>query len=291
MWRFLPNAVYCFNYHRIGDEEKSLFDPNVFSCTAEVFEQHLEFYNQEFTVISVEQLIDKIEANEVIDKKYAVITFDDGYIDNYTVAFPLLKKHQTPAAFYIATDYLDEPHIPWWDEVAWLVRHSNINTIKLKSWQKPVDISKGSIVHKVRAVLREIKQEQERTMADKIAELEVICQCRMPEDLRASSLFMNWQQAKEMSDNNMHIGSHTLSHTILSHLSEAVQETEITKSKAKIEAFLKKETTSIAYPVGGKNAFTTTTQALAKKANNNFIINLEFFTQCYCFVIIQNKSI
>jgi len=267
MWPLLPNGVYCFNYHRIGDEDSSLFDPNVFSCTAELFEQHVEFYNQAFTVISIEQLITKIEANEKIEKKYAIITFDDGYIDNYDIAFPILKKHKTPAAFYIATDYVDEPHIPWWDEIAWLIRHSKVDSIQLKSWNEAVDISSGSIVNKVRAVLRVIKLDQDRTMADKIAELTNVCQCSIPDELRKTPLFINWEQANEMSDNGMHIGSHTLSHTILSHLPETGQKDEIVKSKMRIEAKLNKEVTSIAYPVGGRSAFTETTQKLAKEAS------------------------
>jgi peptidoglycan/xylan/chitin deacetylase (PgdA/CDA1 family) len=176
-------------------------------------------------------------------------------------------KHKTPAAFYIATDYLDYPHIPWWDEIAWLIRHSKVNTIQLKSWDNAVDISTGSIVNKVRAVLRVIKLEQDRTMEDKIMELASICQCSMSDELRATPLFINWEQAKEMSENGMHIGSHTLSHSILSHLSAEEQTNEMTQSKAKIEAFLNKEVTSIAYPVGGKSAFTQTTQQLAKKAD------------------------
>jgi peptidoglycan/xylan/chitin deacetylase (PgdA/CDA1 family) len=267
MWPLLPNGVYCFNYHRIGDEDKCLFDPNVFSCTAEQFEKHIKFYNQSFTVISIEQLITKIEANITIDKKYAIITFDDGYIDNYAIAFPILKKYQTPAAFYIATDYLDEPHIPWWDEIAWLIRHSKVNSVQLKSWNKAVDISTGLIADIVRAVLRVIKLEKDRTMADKIAELANICQCNMPDELRNTPLFINWDQAKEMSDNGMHIGSHTLSHTILSHLPETSQANEIIKSKKRIEARLNKEVTSIAYPVGGRTAFTETTQKLTQEAN------------------------
>ena len=267
MWPLLPNGVYCFNYHRIGDENKSIFDPNVFSCTAEKFEQHVKFYNDAFTVISIEQLIEKMEADQIIDKKYALITFDDGYIDNYSVAYPILKKHNTPAAFYIATDYLDEPHVPWWDEIAWLVRHSKVNSIQLSTWDKAIDISVGTIVEKVRSVLRVIKQEQTRTMADKITELENICQCNMPDVIRNTPLFISWQQAKEMADNGMHIGSHTLSHTILSHLSTEEQATEIIKSKIKIEACLNKEVTSIAYPVGGQSAFTEKTQQLAKEAD------------------------
>lgn len=267
MWPLLPNGIYCLNYHRIGNEDKSQFDPNVFSCTAEMFEQHIIFYNKEFVVISVEQLIEKIENNQAIDKKYALITFDDGYIDNYSVAYPLLKKHKTPAAFYIATNYLDEPHIPWWDEIAWLIRHSQVSKIQLKNWPQAVDISSSPIIEQVRSVLRIIKQDQSRTMAEKINELESICRCKMPDEIRNTQLFFNWQQAKEMANNGMHIGSHTLSHNILSHLTEEQQQIEMSQSKEKIESYIEKEVTSIAYPVGGKSAFTQQTQSLAKQAN------------------------
>jgi len=267
MWPLMPNGIYCFNYHRIGDEEKSVFDPNVFSCTQEQFEQHIQFYNTEFTVISVEQLIEFYHQNKLIDKKYALITFDDGYIDNYEIAFPILKKHQTPAAFYIATNYLDNPHIPWWDEIAWIIRHSNTLEIQLSNWTESIDISKGTTIEKVRAVLKKIKQDKNRTMKEKITELEGVCSAKMPDDIKQSQLFVNWQQIKEMSDNGMHIGSHTMSHNILSHLDEAQQKQEIESSKSKLEQHLEKTITSIAYPVGGSTAFTEKTQQLAKQAN------------------------
>lgn len=266
MWPLLPNGIYCFNYHRIGDEEKSCFDPNVFSCTAENFEQHIKFYNKEFIVLSIEQLIEKIENNQILDKKYALITFDDGYIDNYEVAYPLLKKYQTPAAFYIATNYLDTPHIPWWDEIAWIIRTTKVEHIQLSNWSQSVSIASGSIIDKIRAVLKVIKQDQSRTMTDKITELAKICQCEMPDSLRNTPLFFNWAQAKEMSDNGMHIGSHTMSHNILSHLSAAEQTREINQSKSLIEQQLQKEVTSIAYPVGGRSAFTELTQKIAQQA-------------------------
>lgn len=266
-WPMLANGIYCFNYHRIGSQKESIFDPNLFSCTVEQFEQHIIFFNKEFTIISVDQLIEKMEDNKPIDKKYAVLTFDDGYIDNYLIAFPILKKHTTPAAFYITTDYIDSPHIPWWDEIAWIIRHTKVTHIKISNWDETIDISLGSIVQKVNSVLKVVKQDKSRTMADKIYELENICQCSMPNDIKNTQLFVNWLQIKEMSDNNMHIGSHSLSHNILSHLSEEQQKLEITKSKEKIEMHIEKKVTSIAYPVGGKLSFTQQTQKLVEQAN------------------------
>lgn len=269
MWPLLPNGVYCFNYHRIGDEGKSQFDPNVFSCTAEQFEQHVKFYNTNFTVISIEQLIEKFDTHNdsPIDKKYAVITFDDGYIDNYSIAFPILKKYNTAAAFYIVTGYLENSYIPWWDEIAWIVRHSNKTIIKLSNWPNEIDISTGTTTEKVRNILREIKIDCSLSMAEKITELKAACQCDIPEKIRKSQLFVNWKQITEMSDNGMHIGSHSMSHNILSHLTTQEQEHEVSQSKLRIEKKLNKEITSFAYPVGNKSSFTKHTIKATKAAN------------------------
>lgn len=266
MWPMLPNGIYCFNYHRIGDEATSQFDPNIFSCTAEQFEQHIKFYKAEFTVISVDELIIKMNSNDPMDKKYAVITFDDGYIDNYSIAFPILKKHNCTAAFYIATGYVNSPQIPWWDEIAWIIRHCNKKSIQLSNWPKPIDISTGTIIEKIRAILREFKLDESRSMADKITELETICQCQFNEQIKETQLFINWQQIKEMSENGMHIGSHSMSHNILSHLSVQEQTLELQQSKIELEQQLNEKITSLAYPVGNSTSFSEDTMNVAKEA-------------------------
>jgi peptidoglycan/xylan/chitin deacetylase (PgdA/CDA1 family) len=266
MWPHLSNGVYCFNYHRIGDEGKGIFDPNVYSCTAELFEQHVVFYKEAFTVISMEQLIEKIKANQIIDKKYAVITFDDGYVDNYSVAFPILKKHSVPAAFYIVTNYLDDVHIPWWDEIAWLIRNSKNNKIQLGNWLNPINLSKGPISSHIQEALRRIKQDKVMSIESIISELESICLCKIPKNIREKNLFVSWKQVNEMANNGMHIGSHTVNHNILSHLDDNQQENEIIHSKKIIEERTSKSVTTIAYPVGGEYTFNSTTESITKNA-------------------------
>jgi len=266
-WNNRTNGIYCFNYHRIGNANNTCFDPNIFSASELEFTKQLKFYQQHFKVISVDELLDMVKENKAIKHRYAIITFDDGYIDNYEIAYPILQQHGLSAAFYIATDYIDLPQIPWWDEIAWLVRHSKKTKIKLKGWSMSIDISKGTIKGSIQSILKLIKQEKNQTMTEKIKDLESYCQCKMPDNIRRSKLFLNWPQIKEMSENGMHIGSHTLSHRILSHLTEKEQHIELTQSKQKIEGCLNKKITTIAYPVGDKNTFTTATQKLARQAN------------------------
>ncbi len=75
LWHFKPNGLYCFNYHRIGDPNFTSYDPNVFSCTEELLEQHITFYKSNFDIISIEEL-DKISTSSTkFNHKFAIITF------------------------------------------------------------------------------------------------------------------------------------------------------------------------------------------------------------------------
>lgn len=267
LWPLLPNGIYCFNYHRVGNQDSNKFDPNIYSCTAEIFEEHLLFFKKEFHVISVDDMIIMKEQGFPIDKKYAVITFDDGYIDNYLIAYPLLKKHGLTAAFYIATDYVNSPTIPWWDHVGWIIRHSKKKVFKLSNWEEVINISALSISDAQRVILKILKADDQRSMKEKVAELESVTSCSMSQNSEQLSLFVNWEQVIEMSNAGMHIGSHTMSHQMLSHLNKDEQIFEIRESKKIIEEKIGKIVTSIAYPVGGLDSFGEDTVRYTKEAD------------------------
>ena len=106
------------NYLRIGDGRQSPFDRGLWSATAEAFDEQLAWIKKNYDVVSPADLPAAKSGRRVI------ITFDDGYRDNYTAAFPVLQRHGLPATFFVATGFIDEPRLPWWDEIAWMVRSS-----------------------------------------------------------------------------------------------------------------------------------------------------------------------
>lgn len=265
-WQRRPSGLYCFNYHRIGRAADSEFDPNVFSCSEERFAQHLAFYKQEFDVVSIEDLIRLQSENRKIKERLALITFDDGYIDNYLIAYPILKAAGVFASFFVSTDYIDKPEIPWWDEVGWIVRHAGARSIQLPHWPQPINVAHGSISARVRRLLKAVKQDNSLVMSEKLAQLKRLLQLENVSMPKSTELFMNWAQLKEMADHGMHIGSHTLSHNILSHLTAQQQLVELTQSKQRLDTMLERPAISLAYPVGGHNSFTPETQRLVQQA-------------------------
>ena len=205
-----------------------------------------------------------------------MITFDDGYYDNYSVAFPVLKKHKVPGIFFLATELVGSPIIPWWDEIAYLLRNSCGNSYQLPSSSNLYHLDEKNIDDTIRRIIFEAKR------LKNIAITQVVEHIRksFPDAYNSlgngkESLFMDWSDAIDMANNGMEIGSHTNSHQILSQLSDAEQKQEIATSKQIIEERLSREVVSIAYPVGRYHCFNEVTCNESELAGYKIAFNNE----------------
>ena len=266
-WLTRPNGLYCFNYHRIGDSTCAEFDPNVFSCTSEEFRKHLAFFKQHFTLVSIVQLKDIIEQKKSLDKRYALITFDDGYLDNYQQAYPILKSENVPAVFFIATDFIDQKSFPWWDEAAWIIKHININQSFIDFWQLPTEFLSADESDQIRQILALLKTESELSLQQKLIELNNFVDDKTKLEARKKSLFMSWDMLREVEKDGISIGSQTCSHPILSQLDESQQSLELTNSKQRLEQELNSPIHSFAYPVGNQECFNEITLKLMEDSD------------------------
>lgn len=250
-WNRLPNGVYAFNYHRIGDKEKTPYDRAIFSCTEFAFEQQITILKKHFKIINTIELARLIENNEMIKDRFAVITFDDGYLDNFTTALPILQKHQVTAVFYLTTTFLDSNQITWWDEIAYLLRKSEGKVYQLPSSPIKYILLKENIDHIIRKIMTDIKLSKNISVLAALEDIRIKFPLAKKELLtEAEQLFINWQQAEELLAYGMEIGSHTLTHPILSQVNSEQHKKEIIDSKSILEQRLNCEINSIAYPVG-----------------------------------------
>lgn len=89
-------------YHRVSDDGNS----SDITISTKNFEQQLLYLKKNFNIINLDRLVDIYLQNIRINKDTVAITFDDGYKDNYTDAYPILRKHNIPAAIFVATGYV-----------------------------------------------------------------------------------------------------------------------------------------------------------------------------------------
>jgi peptidoglycan/xylan/chitin deacetylase (PgdA/CDA1 family) len=252
------SGFVVLNYHRIGNTATNLMDPGVFSATAEQFERHLRFLKRDFDVI-VPQDIEGLPARG--RGNYTMITFDDGYRDNYELAYPVLKAQKLRAVFFLATGFLDRPRVSWWDEIAWMARKSPLKQIEAGGLIPRVvltGVQREEAITQLIAAYRHAEPGQEQRMF--LEELSAAAEVeRFPKN-RASSLWLTWDMVAEMRAGGMVIGGHSVHHPILSTLSRFDQELEISGCAAAIEQHLGEPMEYFSYPRGKPDAFNEETR-------------------------------
>lgn len=104
--------VTILAYHKVNNTGMSTLDVPVKN-----FEQQIEYLRtHKYSVISLDKLIDEIKGGTIL-KRAVVITFDDGCKDNYTFAYPILKKYNFPATIFLTTSFIGQEQFLSWEEV------------------------------------------------------------------------------------------------------------------------------------------------------------------------------
>ena len=253
-------CILVVNHHRVGDAALTRFDRDVFSASAEAFEMQLKYFKRHFNIVVGEELEDLISGKTPLRHTQIVITFDDGYLNDYTTSFPILKAQNCAGFFFLVPQYVGTDTVPWWDEIAYLVRNSPKSEITL---QTPVPFTlslNGEREQSIREVLRHYKRRDNHHRDQFMNELREQAECELPQVERR---FINWEEAREMKAAGMSIGSHTQTHNILGQMTPEAQRWELTESKKNIEANIGTEVRSLAYPVGIRGAFDSTTEHIA----------------------------
>ncbi len=152
------------------------------------------------------------------------------------------------------------------------MRNTAEHSIQLRGLEEFILIDTADIAHTIRKVLRWFKDHPDTSSIEKINELAEVCNCELDAGA-ASTLFMTWDQAREMHNAGMDIGSHTRSHQILAHLSLDEQREELEGSRSILETELGAEVSVLAYPVGGLDAYTRDTTRLVHECGYRAAFN------------------
>jgi peptidoglycan/xylan/chitin deacetylase (PgdA/CDA1 family) len=263
--RMLPTrpGLLVLNYHRIGDASGCDFDRGVMAASADQFDRQLTLLQRRLPIVGFAEALHFLHHPAQMKGPYALLTFDDGYLDNYEVALPVLRARGCSAVFFIAPRMVGTAILPWWDEISFLVRKSPKSHLEMPPpWHFKVDLG-ADREPAIDTVLRFFKSSANRDPARFLQRLREQAEVEVPVQPRR---FMNWQEICHLAEQGMEIGSHTLSHPILSSLPEEEQLQELVNSKKEIEAHTKTPVRAFAYPVGTRSAFTEATRRLVLEA-------------------------
>ena len=241
-------GLLVLNYHRIGTPGGSSFDWELWSASEEEFDAQVKYLASNFDLISVSDL------RQVLARpkgRSVMITFDDGYRDNYEVAFPILRSYGAAATFFLTTGFLDGGIVPWWDEVAWMIRKTEEGALNLHGYHEhPIFLDEPDrcdAIHKVLMIYKSLRGEEADAFLDVVANETGSGRC--PEHM-GNPLWMTWDMVREMRQGGMSIGSHTVMHPVLARQTTARQDWEIGQSKRRIEEEIGESISALSYPIG-----------------------------------------
>lgn len=245
-------------YHRVGDPACTPWDPDLFTATAEQLDRHVRYLKRVHGIVGSEEALQLLAGRRSgRGVPPVLLTFDDGYLDNYAAAFPVLRAHGVSAIFFLVTDYVRGATVPWWDAIAWMCRRARGNGA--------LDADAARAAREEAAALIASYKSLDAAAAQAMFEaLPARLGVAPPDD--AHALFLSVEQAREMVRGGMTIGAHTRTHPILSKLSREAQRDELRGGKAWLEAALGRTVATLAYPVGSPDAFTDTTRREARRA-------------------------
>ncbi|BFU93664.1 MAG: hypothetical protein NTNFB02_03860 [Nitrospira sp.] len=279
-------------YHRIADLQS---DPQLLSVTPERFEQHLEILQKQAHPMRLEDMVRAWRENKLPQRAVAV-TFDDGYADNLISGGPLLRRHDIPATFFVATGYLGHDREFWWDEVERLflqpgtlpqelsltvngrahrwylgdaAEYSEDAYRRNRVWNvvRPENPTPRHEVYRSLCQLLHPLPDQEQRAVFKT--LEVWAKTVSPGRPAYRALTPD-EVRQATKDGFVEAGSHTVTHPVLSALPVSMQREEIGRSKSRLEEILGYPVRSFAYPYGTRSDYTTQTVSLVREAGYDY---------------------
>ena len=249
-------SLTVVNYHRIDDPYRKDFDsfkPNV-SATPQDFDRQLAYLANWFNVVSLNDIVEWLDGHKELPPYAALITFDDGYLDNYTSAFPILRKHNLPALIFLTTGHIGTDAPFYWDMAAYCFAHTQSDHVtfpdgRIERWSNPEQwerVSKNWI-----EFMKTLPQAEKNIYVEN---LPLLMEVSIPAGF-FQRLMMNWDQVREMQNHGIEFGAHTIHHPILTRIPREEVREEVMGSKKRIEEELGKQVVGFAYPNGQASDF------------------------------------
>lgn len=234
-------------YHRVSAR---VDDWSLRPTSPSIFENQIRYFVQNYKIISLHQVIKYLAEGKLPeDKKTLAITFDDGYKDNHAYAYPILKKYRVPATIFLIAHNIGSEELFWWDKVAYLVRHTKIIELQLDelgTYSLGSGPDRSGVTHMICQGLMSVPDQRKNMLITKLQE---ICGSGVPKNL-GSQTVLSWDEVKEMSENGIDFGAHSLTHPILTNMSLDAARHEIASSKSEIQSRIGKTVNFFCYPNG-----------------------------------------
>ena len=246
-------------YHRVltNSEAERSFSNSGIVVSDDSFKTHIQYLKNNFNLLNLDDVVDHVESRTQFDNLSCLITFDDGWKDNFNNALPILKAYNAPALVFLPTYYISSNNLFWQECLSNIIcslcrNRKNIPDILTKHGldglviKSPEEIKAG-----INNYLSSLKSLSNKKIDAILDEFQMYFEERnLSIPTNTVDKYITWEQASEMAENNVQFGSHAISHRLLTKLENSDLNNELKQSKEIINEKLNISISSIAYPNG-----------------------------------------
>lgn len=238
------------NFHQFYDGSYPLLKkgPSVHTHASDL-DEFLKLLKTRYEVMSLSDLVRRITERQALDFDSVAVTIDDGYRNNLSIGLPVFQDHKVPVTLYIATGYVGTSRMLPMETLAYVLLSTSNQEVEwpLNSGQvftlSPLS-GRALANRQIGAVLKTLSPSKLEFEIASLAE-------RLSVDLReAPRTMLNWDEVRQLDASGVEIGSHAVSHNIMSRMPFDEACSELLQSKDVIERNLGKTVRHFAFPNG-----------------------------------------
>lgn len=246
-----PSTVSIVTYHHVADENPGYpYDPGVADATPHQFRRQMELLARYGTPIGIDELIRAVEG-EPLPKNPVMVTFDDGYRSCHDTVLPILRAVGMRATFFVATGYVNDRKLYWWERIAISLSHARVETATI-TYPKPFEVQTRDpkAQYQLADLIKNTPNLDVTRFLDELSKALRVDWSREVEATHATNLIMTWDHIRALARAGMDVESHSRWHRVLQTLDEGSLRDELDGSKRDLESQLGRPVRAIAYPVG-----------------------------------------
>ena len=261
----LRNKAVVLMYHRVLSEKEILenYSQGGIVVKCETFEKQMNYIKNNFKILSLSEFIEHFQKRIPFKTKSCLITFDDGWKDNFENAYPILRENGITSIIFLTTDFIGSYKLFWQERLARLLyslydrslRDKKFLEKAQKTFQHKEDLEifisndGKDLKDKISVFIASQKRKESYKIEEEIDFLRQFLEMPVEESPNGQR-FLNWHEIGIMAEDGITFGSHGKSHSILIKAKKDEILKEIVESKTLIENKLGKGIISFSYPNG-----------------------------------------
>lgn len=264
--------LYIVMYHYTRDLKHSRY-PEIKGMEVSLFQRQIRFFKEFFNVVSMEDVIAAQKGQYELPDQAILLTFDDGYIDNYIYAMPILEEEKVQGSFFIPGKTFEEHQLLDVNKIHYILASANENDLLTDIFER-MNYYRGREFDfpDNEELFYQYGMTDGRFDSSKVLFIKYMLQTVLPENVRSSissdlfkkyvgvkeeqlayELYMTNEQIRTMKRHGMYIGIHGYDHYWLANLPEKKMQEDIDRALEVMEEFIDSQSWVMNYPYGNYN--------------------------------------